>query len=94
MTDTMLKKLDGITELMEQGLYKIDSNSVINHVWFATFSYPYITVSEVAANLNIAQGTVRKHLNKLVELGLLGVDNSKTKNKVYVNYDLIRVLNQ
>lgn len=94
MTDTMLKKLDGITELTEQGLFKIDSNSVINHVWFATFSYPYITVSEVAANLNIAQGTARKHLNKLVELGLLDVDNSKTKNKVYVNYDLIRVLNQ
>ncbi|BBD16787.1 hypothetical protein DAT606_0768 [Melissococcus plutonius] len=36
--------------------------------------------------------TARKCLNELVELGLLDVDKSKTKNKVYVNYDLIRLL--
>lgn len=93
MADTMLVKLDGITDLVETGLRKIDSNGKINHVWFSTFSYPYITVSKASDTLKIATATARTHLNTLVDIGLLDVDNSKTKNKVYVNYDLIRILN-
>lgn len=81
MSDSMLRKLDGINDLAEKGLRKIDADS-----------YPYITVKDISQRLGIAPGTARKSLNKLVELRLLDVDNSKTKNKVYVNYDLIRVL--
>lgn len=92
MTDSMLSKLDSIMNLMEEGLKKIDSTNVINRIWFTTFSYPYLTVAEVSEKLGIAKGTARSGLNKLVELGLLDVDNSKTKNKVYVNYDLMRLL--
>ncbi|ADH03107.1 gp26 [Brochothrix phage BL3] len=93
MTDVMLQKLDSITDLTEKGLRLINSRNKINHVWLSTFSAPYITVSDVAEKLNIAQGTARKCLNELVDLGLLDVDNSKRKNKVYVNYDLMRILN-
>lgn len=92
MTDTMLTKLDGITQLAENGLKKIDSTNTIMNVWFLTFQSPYQTVKRVSETLEIASGTARNSLNRLVELGLLDVDNSKTKNKVYVNYDLLRVL--
>lgn len=93
MSTSMLQKLDEINKLAEQGLKKINAEGTINKVWFSTFSYPFITVKESSQILNIAPGTARNALNRLVELGLLDVDNSKTKNKVYVNYDLMRVLN-
>lgn len=94
MTDSMLTKLDDTTNLMEKGLNLINTEGKINHIWFSTFSQPFTTVSKVCSQLDISSATVRKGLNRLVELGLLDVDNSKTKNKVYVNYDLIRILNQ
>lgn len=95
MADTMLMKLDDITDLAEKGLRIINgkTNSTLDHVWMATFKKPYITVVEVAEGLGIAKGTARVHLNALVDLKLIDVDKSKRKNKVYVNYDLLRALN-
>lgn len=94
MAEVMLMKLDGIIELVEKGLSVIDKgNSMINRVWLETFQKTYVTAAEVASSLDMAPGTARGHLNSLVELRLIDVDQSKTKNKVYVNYDLLRRLN-
>lgn len=93
MADGMLGKLDSITNLMQKGVDVMASDNKINRVWLATFSVPFITVSKAAEQLGISKGTARKYLNELVDFGLIDVDNSKTKNKVYVNYDLLRILN-
>ncbi|SFC10419.1 Fic family protein [Alkalibacterium subtropicum] len=93
MVDSMLNKLESITALASEGLSRINSDrNVINNIWLATFNKPYLTVKEVADELSIAVSTSRNGLNKLVKLGLLDVDNRKRKNKVYVNYDLLRLL--
>lgn len=94
MALSMLEKLDSITNLAEEGLIAIDSkgNSTIERVWLSAFKKPFVTVQEIAENLNIAAGTARSHLIKLVDLKLIDVDKSKTKNKLYVNYDLLRLL--
>ena len=93
MTDNMLRKLEATTILANVGIDKINSsNATINRIWFSTFNKPYVTVSEVAEQLNISVTTARNGLNRLVELKLIDVDQAKRKNKVYVNYDLLRVL--
>lgn len=93
MVESMLSKLESITALASTGLSVIDNDrNVINRIWLTTFNKPYLTVSEVSEKLNIAVSTSRNGLNKLVELKLIDVDNSKRKNKVYVNYDLLRLL--
>ena len=93
MTDNMLRKLEATTILANVGIDKINSsNATLNRIWFATFNKPYVTVSEVAKQLNISVTTARNGLNHLVALKLIDVDQAKRKNKVYVNYDLLRVL--
>lgn len=92
MVDSMLVKLENIKDLANNGLSKIKSESTINHIWLATFSHPSLSVSDVANKLNIAVSTSRNGLNRLVQLGLIDVDHSKKKNRVYVNNDLLRLL--
>lgn len=93
MTDNMLRKLEATTILANVGIDKINSsNATINRIWFSTFNKPYVTVSEVAEQLNISVTTARNGLNRLVALKLIDVDQAKRKNKVYVNYDLLRAL--
>lgn len=93
MTGNMLRKLEATTILANVGIDKINSsNATINRIWFSTFNKPYVTVSEVAEQLNISVTTARNGLNRLVALKLIDVDQAKRKNKVYVNYDLLRVL--
>ncbi|WP_099224166.1 Fic family protein [Listeria costaricensis] len=93
MTENMLKKLAAITNLASAGLKMIDMpRHSINDIWLTTFTKPYTTVSEVAKTLHIGVSTARNGLNRLVELRLIDVDKAKRKNKVYVNYDLLRTL--
>lgn len=92
MSRNMLQKLEGITDLAKEGLEIINKKAIINQVWLNSFFKPYLTVKETSERLRISVATARKCLNELVELGLLDVDKSKTKNKIYVNYDLIRLL--
>lgn len=93
MATSLLNRLESINELATSGAKRINSDrNVINQIWVMTFLKPYLTVSEVAKHLDIAVSTVRRDLNTLVELKLIDVDNSKRKNKVYVNYDLLRLL--
>ena len=93
MATSLLNRLESINELATSGAKRINSDrDVINQIWVMTFLKPYLTVSEVAKHLDIAVSTARRDLNTLVELKLIDVDNSKRKNKVYVNYDLLRLL--
>lgn len=93
MADSMLEKLESITALATDGLNRINrERSVVNRIWLETFNKPYLTVNEVSKRLEIAVSTARNGLNELVKLKLIDVDNSKRKNKVYVNYDLLRLL--
>ena len=93
MATSLLNRLESINELATSGAKRINSDrNVINQIWVMTFLKPYLTVSEVAKHLDIAVSTARRDLNTLVELKLVDVDNSKRKNKVYVNYDLLRLL--
>lgn len=93
MATSLLNRLESINELATSGAKRINSDrNVINQIWIMTFLKPYLTVSEVAKHLDIAVSTARRDLNTLVDLKLIDVDNSKRKNKVYVNYDLLRLL--
>lgn len=93
MATNLLNRLESINELATSGAKRINSDrNVINQIWIMTFLKPYLTVSEVAKHLDIAVSTARRDLNTLVDLKLIDVDNSKRKNKVYVNYDLLRLL--
>lgn len=92
MANNMLKKLQEINNLANEGLATIDSEGSINKVWLASFMNPSLTVSFIAEHLGISQTTTRNALNRLVVLSLLETDLAKTKNKVYVNYDLLRIL--
>ncbi|MDT2463821.1 Fic family protein [Enterococcus avium] len=93
MATSLLNRLESINGLATSGAKRINSDrNVINQIWVMTFLKPYLTVSEVAKHLDIAVSTARRDLNTLVELKLIDVDNSKRKNKVYVNYDLLRLL--
>lgn len=92
MANNMLKKLQEINNLANEGLATIDSEGSINKVWLVSFMNPSLTVSFIAEHLGISQTTTRNALNRLVVLSLLETDLAKTKNKVYVNYDLLRIL--
>ncbi|MDO4670413.1 MAG: Fic family protein [Aerococcus sp.] len=93
MAENMLTKLEAITRLADDGVKAIESkNGTINHIWLATFIKPFVTTREVADRLGISVTTARKGLNQLVELKLIDVDKALTRNKVYVNYDLLRIL--
>ncbi|API90040.1 Fic/DOC family protein [Marinilactibacillus sp. 15R] len=93
MADNMLGKLESITSLAKKGLEKINNDrSMTNHIYLTMFVRPFISVREMADRLNIAISTARNGLNLLVELKLIDVDKTKRKNKIYVNYDLLRLL--
>lgn len=93
MADAMLTKLNGINLVAQEGLDRIASDRVtINRIWFYTIKNPIVTVRKVSQDLSVSPSTARKCLNELVGLKLIDVDNTKTKNKVYVNYDIIRIL--
>lgn len=92
MATSILNKLESIEQLARKGLRIINSTGSINKIWFYSFTKPSVSTREVADFLNISPTTARNGLNHLVDLKLLDTDKAKTKNKVYVNYDLLRLL--
>lgn len=92
MATSILSKLEAIEQLARKGLHLIDSTGSINKIWFYSFTKPSVSAREVADILNISPTTARSGLNHLVDLKLLDTDKAKTKNKIYVNYDLLRLL--
>lgn len=93
MANSLLKKLENIEDLAKTGLSIInEKNATINNIWLYTFSNPYCTAKDVADDLQITSQTARRHLNVLAEKKLLEMDQSKKRNRLYVNYDLISIL--
>lgn len=94
MTVNLKHKFEQVDLLARDGIQKINSAyaSMINNVWLYAFTRPNITVSQTALDLNISENTARTHLNKLVSLEMIDTDSSRTRNKVYVNYDLLQIL--
>lgn len=94
MTIQLQSKFKNVDNLAKEGLSKIKvhTGSTINDVWLYTFTRPNITVKNAMKELDLSENTIRTHLNKLVDLNLLDVDQSKKRNKVYINYDLLRIL--
>lgn len=94
MADHLLQKLENIDQLAKDGLNIInDSHAAINQIWLYTFSKPYCITNDVADAMDITSQTARKHLNTLTEKKLLEADQSKKRNRLYVNDDLIALLN-
>lgn len=93
MANSLLKKLENIEDLAKTGLSIInEKNATINNIWLYTFSNPYCTAKDVADDLQITSQTARRHLNVLAEKKLLEMDQSKKRNRLYVNYDLMSIL--
>jgi len=94
MTINVKDKFEKVDLLAREGIQNLNSTSgsMINNVWLYTFNRPNITVSQAAIDLNISENTTRTHLNKLVSLEMIDTDSSRTRNKVYVNYDLLQIL--
>ncbi|MBZ6008415.1 Fic family protein [Leuconostoc gelidum subsp. aenigmaticum] len=93
MTDNLLIKLISITNLSHEGLKKIDiKRSNQQQAWFLTFGQPWIDAKYLSERLKVTPTTSRSILNELEKLGLLESDVSRKRNKVYVNYGLLRLL--
>lgn len=94
MAENLITKLENVNKLAKKGLEKTGSkNRNLGTVWFFTISNMFCTAKDVSKTLGITPQTARKHLNELVELELLEKDRSRSRNILYINYDLLRVLN-
>lgn len=93
MAESLLEKLEKIDSLAKEGLRLINvEHGTINQIWLYTFSNPFCTAKQVAEELNITPQTARKHLKTLTDKQLLEVDQSKKRNQLFVNYDLLSIL--
>ena len=91
MAKTLLDKMQRATELAQNGVKQCITEKE-KLVWFATFSCPMATSNNIAKLCNISPKTARYYLNRLSEKGLLYADKSVTRNRRYMNYDLLRII--
>lgn len=92
--NNMLSMLSEGEKLSVEGigkLRKVKKGHLIQ-TWLLTFNNGYVQVNKIAKVLQITPTTARKYLNELVELNMLDVDKSKSKNKIYVNYNILRLI--
>ncbi|MGF3215082.1 Fic family protein [Facklamia sp. P12945] len=93
MADSLSVKVENINNLARSGINIINENNYyINQIWLYTFRNPFCNVKDVARALGITDATARKYLKKLSDLKLIEEDNSKKRNKLYINYDLINII--
>lgn len=95
MANGLVQKFDNIDKLARDGikLLRDTDNGNVVHAWLYTFSKFSCTVKQVANAIEVSEATARKYLNILVEHKMVDVDNTKQRNKVYVNYDLLAIIN-
>lgn len=86
----LIVKMKEAELLAKDGLDKCRLETEKN-VWMHTFQRPFCKVSDIDSSVG-SEITVRKALKSLAEKGLLFVDNDVKRNKVYRNYDLLRIL--
>ncbi|WP_225624568.1 Fic family protein [Enterococcus faecalis] len=92
MAENQLEKLERIDQLAKDGckfLNEAGFDSTIRY-WLLSFSNLYISAREAAEFLKVSPSTARKHLNILTDLNMLHVDKQLQRNKIYINYDLLR----
>lgn len=92
--NNMLSKLTEADKLADKGINDLQTigKRHLTQAWLYTFNDGYVQASDLAKRIQITPTTARKYLNELVELKLLDVDNSKSKNKIYINYDVLRLI--
>ena len=90
MAIKLIEKMRYAEDLAKQGLSECRLETE-RKVWLYTFSKPYCKVSDFDSTVG-SQITVRKALNSLSDKGLLFVDKDVKRNRVYRNYDLMRIL--
>lgn len=96
MASGLLEKLEGIDKLAYMGMdlirEKEGSKGRLIDTWLHCIGEPFCTVKDTASRMKISDGTARKYLNQLVNLKLIDVDKTKSRNLTYVNYELLRVI--
>lgn len=90
MAIKLIEKMKDAEELAKLGLSKCRLETE-RKAWMYTFHRPYCKVSDFDSTVG-SQITVRKALNSLTDKGLLFVDKDIKRNRVYRNYDLMRIL--
>ncbi|WP_312065569.1 Fic family protein [Leuconostoc lactis] len=98
MADRLLNKLTKISELITSGLSKIKAagrvTDSIQNTFIMTIKEPFVNAAKMSDLLNISVVTARNNLEYLSEIGLLDFDKSKKRNKIYVNYGVIRAVSE
>lgn len=93
MTDSLLNKLISITKLSQDGLEIIgDRKETLKKAWFVTFGQPWISAKHLSDVLAVTPATARVTLNELEKLKLVESDVTKKRNKIYVNFSLLRLM--
>lgn len=92
MAENQLGKLEKIDQLAKEGCQFLSEEGFKSTIqyWLLSFSNLYISAKEAAEMLNVTPSTARKHLNILTNLKMLHVDKQIQRNRIYINYDLLR----
>lgn len=90
MASKLIDKMKNAEQLAKEGLSKCRLDTE-KKVWMYTFQKPYCKVSDFDSSIG-STITVRKALNSLSDKGLLFVDKEVKRNRIYRNYDLLRIL--
>lgn len=91
MSVYLLDKIRRIQSLAKKGIQSCDSHNE-KIAWISTFANTYITAKKLSETENINIITARRALNSLVDKKLLFCPEFIARNKLYVNYDLKRLL--
>ena len=92
MARRLVAKMRNSVKLAENGMKRLTTVSE-QKVWIASFHDPVLTASAVSAQVKLSPATVRKALNSLAEKGMLYTSKEQQRKRKYVNYDLLRILN-
>lgn len=90
MTSKLIEKMKNAEQFAKEYLSKCRLDTE-KKVWMYTFQKPYCKVSDFDSSTG-STITVRKALNSLSDKGLLFVDKEVKRNRIYRNYDLLRIL--
>ena len=92
MARRLVAKMRNSVKLAENGMKRLTTVSE-QKVWIASFHDPVLTASAVSAQVKLSPATVRKALKSLAEKGMLYTSKEQQRKRKYVNYDLLRILN-
>ena len=91
MARKLVKKMQASIKLAEKGMKQISTQSE-QRVWLASFRSPKLTAMDLAQGINISPATARRCLKSLADKGLLYTPKEQQRKRKYINYDLLRIL--